>query len=74
MPDKYIKELISEIFFEATDLEKGNSYKELGCDSKKDFFKELRSRLEQLEVKELRSRLEQLEERLAVKGIILNDE
>ena len=62
MPDKYIKDLVTEMFFEATDLANGNSYKELGYDSKKSFFEDLRSRLEQLE------------ERLIDKGIILNEE
>lgn len=62
MQDKYIKELVTEMFFEATDLMNGNSFKEIGYDSKHDYFEELKSRLEQLE------------ERLVHKGIILNDE
>lgn len=61
MPDKYIKELVTEMFFEASDLANGESFKELGYDSKQDYFQDLRNRLEQLE------------ERLIGKGIILND-
>jgi hypothetical protein len=56
--DKYIKELVTEMLFDATDLAEGDSFKDVGYDSKKEYFDDLKAKLEELE------------ERLKEKGLI----
>jgi hypothetical protein len=46
--DKYIEELISEMQFDFADLSFGLTYKEIGYDTKKEFFDEMRNKLNEL--------------------------
>ena len=46
--DKYIEELVSEIQFEFHDLAFGLTYKDLGYDSKKEFYQEMKSKIDEL--------------------------
>ena len=41
--------LIQEMLFDVTDLLNGETFKQLGYENKKDFLKELKSKLEQVE-------------------------
>jgi hypothetical protein len=55
--NKYIEELVTEMLFDFNDLALGNSYKDVGYDTKKEFFEEMSSK-----VNELYSRLSKTEE------------
>ena len=55
--NKYIDELLTEMLFDFNDLAIGNTYKEIGYDSKKEFFAEMASK-----VNELYSRISKIEE------------
>jgi len=46
--DKYIEELVTEMLFDFNDLALGNSYKEIGYDSKKEFFDEMSKKANEL--------------------------
>lgn len=46
--NKYIEELVTEMYFDVCDVANGNSFKEIGYDSKKDFFEEMRTKLAEL--------------------------
>ena len=47
--DKYIEELLTEMEFDFIDLASGNSYKDVGYDSKKEFFNEMVNKILELE-------------------------
>ena len=47
--NKYIEELLSEMQFDCFDLALGISYKEIGYDTKKEFFEEMKRKLYELE-------------------------
>lgn len=49
--NQYIDELITEMYFDVTDLAAGNSFKDVGYDSKQEFFKEMKSKLEELQAR-----------------------
>lgn len=46
--NKYIEELVTEMLFDFNDLALGNSYTDVGYDSKKDFFKEMSQKMNEL--------------------------
>lgn len=46
--DKYIEELVTEMIFDFNDLAIGNSYQDVGYDSKREFFKEMSSKVNEL--------------------------
>ena len=54
--NKYIEELVTEIYFEICDLSYGQTYKDIGYDNKKDFYAEMK-----IKMTELIQRLESLE-------------
>jgi len=47
--DKYIEELLTEMLFDFHDLEFGLTYKEVGYDTKKEFFEEMKRKVEELQ-------------------------
>ncbi len=47
--NKYISELLTEMEFDFRDLSSGNSYKDIGYDSKKEFFNEMVNKILELE-------------------------
>ena len=49
--DKYIEEVVTEIYFEICDLSYGQTYKDIGYDNKKEFFAEMKSKLEELQIR-----------------------
>jgi hypothetical protein len=46
--NKYIEELITEMLFDFNDLALGHSYKSIGYDTKKEFFDEMSSKMNEL--------------------------
>jgi len=46
--NKYTEELITEMLFDFNDLALGNSYKDVGYDTKKEFFKEMSAKMDEL--------------------------
>ena len=56
--NKCIEELVTEMLFDFNDLAIGNSYKDVGYDTKKEFFEEMAKK-----VNELYSRLLKNEEK-----------
>jgi hypothetical protein len=46
--DKYIEELITEMLFDFNDLALGNTYKDVGYDTKKEFFEEMSGKINEL--------------------------
>lgn len=46
--NKYIEELVTEMQFEFHDLAFGLTYKEIGYDSKKEFYQEMKSKIDEL--------------------------
>jgi hypothetical protein len=55
--NKYIEELLTEMIFDFNDLALGNTYKDVGYDTKKEFFEEMSRK-----TNELYSRLSKTEE------------
>jgi len=55
--NKYIEELLTEMIFDFNDLALGNTYKDVGYDTKKEFFEEMSRK-----ANELYSRLSKTEE------------
>ena len=53
--NKYIEEVITEMIFDLNDLALGHSYKDIGYDTKNEFFKEMA-----IKANELYSRLEKV--------------
>jgi hypothetical protein len=49
--DKYIKELVSEMYFEVADITYGHTFQEIGYEDKHDFFVELKKKLAELEAR-----------------------
>lgn len=47
--NKHTQELITEMLFDISDLSFGLTYKDIGYENKKEFFLEMKSKLEQLE-------------------------
>ena len=45
---KYIEELVTEMLFDFNDLAIGNSYKDVGYDTKKEFFEEMAKKVNEL--------------------------
>jgi hypothetical protein len=56
MTDKYIDELLTEMLFDFNDLAMGYTFTDVGYDTKKEFFEEMSSK-----VNELMSRLNKKE-------------
>ena len=54
--NKYIEELVTEIYFEICDLSYGQTYKDIGYDNKKAFYAEMK-----IKMTELIQRLESVE-------------
>jgi hypothetical protein len=46
--NKYIEELLTEMLFDFNDLAIGNNYKDIGYDSKKEFFEEMSNKVNEL--------------------------
>jgi hypothetical protein len=46
---KYTQELVTEMLFDVSDLAFGHSFKDIGYTDRKEFFEEMRSKLEQLD-------------------------
>jgi hypothetical protein len=46
--NKYIEELVTEMLFDFNDLALGNSFKDIGYDTKKEFFKEMSEKMNEL--------------------------
>lgn len=46
--DKYIEELLTEMQFEFNDLAMGYAYKDIGYENKKEFYKAMASKVEEL--------------------------
>ena len=46
--NKYIEELLNEILFDFNDLSIGNTYKDVGYDTKKEFFEEMGNKVNEL--------------------------
>lgn len=46
--DKYIEELLTEMLFDFNDLALGNTYKDVGYDTKKEFFEEMSNKVNEL--------------------------
>ena len=46
--NKYIEELVTEMLFDFNDLAIGNSYKDVGYDTKKEFFEEMAKKVNEL--------------------------
>ena len=46
--DKYIEELLTEMLFDFNDLALGNTYKDVGYDTKKEFFEEMSRKVNEL--------------------------
>jgi uncharacterized protein with von Willebrand factor type A (vWA) domain len=48
MMNKYIEELVTEMLFDFNDLALGNTYKDVGYDTKKEFFEEMSRKVNEL--------------------------
>jgi uncharacterized protein with von Willebrand factor type A (vWA) domain len=48
MSNKYIEELVTEMLFDFNDLALGHTYKEIGYDTKKEFFQEMSRKVNEL--------------------------
>jgi ABC-type transporter MlaC component len=46
--NKYVEELVTEMLFDFNDLALGNSYKDVGYESKKEFFQEMSKKVDEL--------------------------
>jgi len=46
--NKYIEELITEMLFDFNDLALGNTYKDVGYDTRKEFFEEMSKKINEL--------------------------
>ena len=46
--NKYVEELVTEMLFDFNDLALGNTYKDVGYDSKKEFFEEMARKMDEL--------------------------
>jgi hypothetical protein len=46
--NKYIEELVTELLFDFNDLALGHGYKDIGYDTKQEFFKEMSNKINEL--------------------------
>ena len=46
--NKYVEELVTEMLFDFNDLALGNTYKNIGYDTKKEFFDEMSKKMNEL--------------------------
>jgi hypothetical protein len=46
--NKYIEELLTEMLFDFNDLRLGHTYKDVGYDTKAEFFREMSNKVEEL--------------------------
>lgn len=46
--NKYIEELLTEMLFDFNDLRLGHTYKDVGYESRAEFFKEMSNKVEEL--------------------------
>jgi hypothetical protein len=46
--NKYIEELVTEMLFDFNDLALGHNFKDIGYDTKKEFFKEMSAKINEL--------------------------
>jgi len=46
--NKYIEELVTEMLFDFNDLALGNTFKDIGYDTKQEFFKEMSRKVDEL--------------------------
>ena len=46
--NKYIEELVTEMYFDICDLSYGKNYKDIGYDNKKDCFENMKVRMNEL--------------------------
>jgi len=46
--NKYMEELLTEMLFDFNDLALGHNYKDIGYDSKKEFFEEMSRKVDEL--------------------------
>lgn len=46
--NKYIEELLTEMLFDFNDLQLGHTYKDVGYESKSEFFKEMSNKVQEL--------------------------
>ena len=46
--NKYVEELLTEMLFDFNDLAIGNTYKDVGYDTKKEFFEEMGNKVNEL--------------------------
>jgi uncharacterized protein with von Willebrand factor type A (vWA) domain len=46
--DKYVEEVITEMLFDLNDMALGHTYKDIGYDTKKEFFEEMSSKANEL--------------------------
>lgn len=46
--NKYIEELLTEMLFDFNDLALGNTYKDVGYDTKREFFEEMSNKVNEL--------------------------
>ena len=46
--NKYIEEILTEMIFDFNDLAFGSTYKDVGYDTKKEFFEEMRKKANEL--------------------------
>jgi hypothetical protein len=46
--NKYVEELVTEMLFDFNDLALGHTYKDVGYDTKKEFYQEMSSKVNEL--------------------------
>ena len=46
--NKYVEELVTEMLFDFNDLALGHSFKDIGYDTKKEFFEEMSKKMDEL--------------------------
>jgi hypothetical protein len=46
--NKYIEELVTEMLFDFNDLAIGNSFQDIGYETKKEFYKEMSAKMNEL--------------------------
>jgi hypothetical protein len=56
--DKYIEELVTEMLFDFNDLALGHSFNDIGYENKKEFFKEMSKKTDELYSRLLKKEVE----------------
>jgi hypothetical protein len=59
--NKYIQEVVTEMYFDICDLSYGQTYKDIGYDNKKEFLAIMKSRLEELENRLVKEKIMEFE-------------